>query len=57
MHIASVTRRLTQLPYPWCTPEDVVQNMPALEELQLIGAMLAFTADPSPNRTFRVSVR
>jgi hypothetical protein len=37
MRLAPVMRWLNQLPYPWCSPQDVTGSMPALEELQPIG--------------------
>ena len=36
VQLASIMRWLAELPYPWCTTEDVTRNMPALDELQPI---------------------
>jgi hypothetical protein len=36
MQLSSIMLWLADLPYPWCTPEDVVKHMPALDELQSI---------------------
>ena len=40
MRLAPVMRWLSQLPYPWCTPQDVARSMPAFDELQPIGRQI-----------------
>ena len=37
MRLASVMHWLSQLSYPWCTPQDVARNIPGLDELRPIG--------------------